>query len=150
MTTSAAHALDRQDVVLLIADGAEGSYPLDPIRLMKGCFLVSQLGRPEWRALFDFRPYDYGPFDSDVYRSRDGLVSRGLLQVERRGRYGSYALTDAGEERARELRAQIGEDDAEWFAQIGRYVTTRSFNDLLDEVYADYPDFATRSRYSRA
>ena len=150
MTTTTGTTLDRQDVVLLIAAGAEGNYPLDPIRLMKGCFLVSQRGKAAWRSLFDFRPYDYGPFDSDVYRSRDALVSRGMLEVRRQGRYGSYMLTDAGREKVASLRNQIGEQSSDWFAQIGRYVTSRSFNDLLDEVYAAFPDFATRSVYSRS
>lgn len=149
MTDFPATHLDRQDVVLLIADGAEGSYPLDPIRLMKGCFLVSQLGRPAWKELFRFEPYDYGPFDSDVYRSRDALVSRGLLAAAPAGRYSTYSLTAAGRERVASLRAALG-SNADWFAQIGRYVTSRSFTDLLDEVYAQYPEFATKSRYANA
>jgi hypothetical protein len=38
---------------------------------MKGCFLVSQRGRADWRTLFNFKPYDYGPFDRGVYAARD-------------------------------------------------------------------------------
>lgn len=53
----------QEDLLLLLAAGADGRYDLDPIRLMKGCFIVSQGGRPEWQGLYDFRPYDYGPFD---------------------------------------------------------------------------------------
>src|SRR3954451_20431434 len=36
--------LSREDIVLAITAGADGPYDLDPIRLMKGCFLVSQRG----------------------------------------------------------------------------------------------------------
>lgn len=150
MHPSDAHIIGRQDVVLLIADGADGSFPLDPIRLMKACFLVSQRGTDAERSLFDFQPYDYGPFDSDVYRSRDALIARGLLTVDREHRHGAYNLTEAGAERVGNLRAAIGDAAADWFRDLGRYVTSRSFTDLLDEVYAAYPDFATRSRYSGA
>ena len=116
---------------------------------MKGCFLVSQRGTAEWKSLFDFSPYDYGPFDSAVYRARDALISRNLLAVNAQSRYGSYSLTPAGRERVENLTRIIGEDNVGWFKQIGRYVTSRSFTDLLDEVYAAYPQFATRSRYAR-
>jgi hypothetical protein len=136
--------LDKEDVLLLIADGASGTFDLDPIRLMKGAFLVSQRGRPQWRALFDFRPYSYGPFDVSVYRARDALIANGLLRVDKARRYDSYKLTGAGQGRVGELEHAVG-DDANWFRQIGRYVTTRSFSRLLDEIYAAYPDYAKRS-----
>lgn len=142
------HHLDQQDVVLLIAAGADGSFPLDPIRLMKGCFLVSQLGTAEWKTLFNFRPYDYGPFDSTVYSARDALVAHSLLAVDWSNRYGSYSLTDRGRERVQQLRQVVGDFAADWFTHIGRYVTDRSFTRLLDEIYAKFPDYATRSRYS--
>ncbi len=45
-------SVDRQDIMLLIADGADGPYPLDPIRLMKGCFIVDQIGPDDWKDLF--------------------------------------------------------------------------------------------------
>ena len=47
--TAAPVAVDREDLILLLADGAVGPYDLDPIRLMKGCFIISQAGRPSWR-----------------------------------------------------------------------------------------------------
>lgn len=137
--------LTQEDVLLLLADGATGSYPLDPIRLMKGAFLVSRLGRPAWRTLFDFRPYHYGPFDSGVYSARDRLVRSGLLDAERVGRYPRYELTSEGRARVAELERGAAGDHADWFRQIGRYVTTRPFAQLLEEVYERYPDFAVRS-----
>ena len=87
----------------MLAAGADGPYDLDPIRVMKGCFVVSQAGRTEWRSLFDFAPYDYGPFDTSVYRARDALLAKGYLQADHTGRYGSYTLTDAGTARVREI-----------------------------------------------
>jgi hypothetical protein len=142
--TAQSDSLTQEDALLLIADGATGSYPLDPIRLMKGAFLVTQLGRPHWRELFAFRPYHYGPFDSSVYMARDRLVRAGLLAAERAGRYPRYELTEDGRGRVAELERDAA-DDADWFRQVGRYVTTRPFAQLLDEIYERYPDFAVRS-----
>jgi hypothetical protein len=143
-------ALDRQDILLLlIAGGASGRYEFDPIRAMKGCFIVHKSGRPEWRGQFAFRPYDYGPFDPSVYRARDALVQKGLVAEQRRGRYGAYSPTEAGQQRVEELRSDLSNREATWLERVGRYVTSRSFTDLLDEIYERFPEYAERSVYAR-
>lgn len=145
MTEGQNRALSREDVVLLLADGAEGGFPLDPVRLMKGAFLVVQRGRADWKSLFNFEAYDYGPFDRRVYDVRDRLIYEDLIQAIP-GRYDSYELTDHGRQAVEEVAADLGED-ADWIRRIGRYVTTRSFESLLNEVYDAHPEFAVRSRF---
>jgi hypothetical protein len=140
----AADELSVEDIVLLLAAGADGPYEFDPIRLMKGAFIVSQAGRPAWRGQFRFRPYDYGPLDSRVYEARDRLLADGLLRVDRSRRYETYDVTAPGEERVAELERRLG-DDAEWIKRVGRYVTSRSFSRLMAEIYSRWPDFASRS-----
>lgn len=139
----------RESIVLAIAAGAEGPFDLDPIRLMKGCFLVSQRGRAEWKAAFNFKPFAYGPFDRAVYRVRDALLARGLLQEDEHGRYPAYSLSDEGRATVERIREEFGDADAHWLARIGAYVTSKSFWQLLDEVYTAYPDFAVRSVVAR-
>lgn len=138
-------ALSDADVLLLLADGATGHYELDRFRLMKGAFLVSKLGENEWETLFNFRAYDYGPFDSAVYRIKDALRAQGLLAAEKTARYGSYSLTEAGKARVREIEVDIGKDDANWIRSIGGWLTKTSFSKIAEKVYADFPDYATRS-----
>lgn len=134
-----------EDVILLIAGGATGQFEFDPIRLMKGAFLVAQRGPDEWRAFFDFSPYSYGPFDSGVYVMRDDLLSKGLLRAEKHGRYESYSLTAAGRQRLKELRESLPAQTADWVSSVGSYVTSKSFSRLLREIYGAFPEFATRS-----
>jgi uncharacterized protein len=137
--------LAAEDVLLLLADGADGPYDLDRFRLMKGAFLVAKLGGGEWDELFNFRPYDFGPFDSSVYSLKDSLVSRGLLDAAKPTRYGKYTLTAEGSARARSLEAEIGKEDADWIRSIGRWLTSNSFSGIANKVYSDFPEFATRS-----
>ena len=139
----------REDLILLLADGAEGPYQLDPIRIMKGCFIISQAGRPAWRELFNFRPYAYGPFDGSVYSARDALINEGLLEADTTGRYEAYALTDAGRNRLQDVAAEVGDKAATWVRRVGRYVTSKSFSRLLDEVYERWPDYTGRSLVRR-
>lgn len=138
-------SLTREDVLLLLVDGADGKYPTDPVRLMKGAFLVVRRGQNEWKHLFQFRGYDYGPFDPQVYDTKDTLVLRDLLEVGR-GRYEQYELTDRGREKVTEARHRLGAD-ADWIRRIGSYTSNRSFNQLLEDIYAEYPEFRERSIY---
>jgi len=138
-----------EDILLLIADGATGRFDLDPVRLMKGSFLASEQGPHEWRELFNFKPYDYGPFDSHVYNARDQLIGEGLLSVTRRGRYDSYALTDAGKARVQQLRQNQPSEMVDYLERVGAYVTSRSFSDLLKEIYDAFPSFAQNSVFKR-
>lgn len=138
----------KEDALILMADGATGGYGLDTIRLMKGAFLVSQLGPPEWRDLFDFRPYHYGPFDSSIYPVRNRLCADGLFERHGSGRYATYTLTEAGHARA-QVWAKQSERFTDWMRQIGRWVSSRSFSDLLDDIYDRYPDFASESVHVR-
>ena len=138
--------VDRQDIMLLIADGAHGQFPLDPIRLMKGCFIVAEIGPDEWKGLFEFSAYDYGPFDPSVYRARDALLAKGFLEEFPAGRYSHYRVTEAGHARAAKTAAEkLDEPMTDWLRNIGHWVTSKSFNDLLREIYERFPDYATRS-----
>jgi uncharacterized protein len=138
-------SVTREDVLLLIAEGAAGPYPLDPIRTMKGCFLAAERGDQSWGELFSFEPYDYGPFDSGVYRACEALVARGLLAVDHAGRYETYSLTPEGREAAALSASSVGEPAATWLRRLGAYVTSKSFSQLLKEIYAAFPAFAQRS-----
>jgi hypothetical protein len=138
-----APSLKREDILILLAAGAIGPYPLDPVRLMKGAFLVVQRGRPAWHDLFSFEAYDYGPFDRSVYVARDDLILSGLLGVTS-GRHDSYELTEEGKRAADELNEGLG-PDAKWIRRVGAYVTGRSFSQLLSEIYTAYPQYRDRS-----
>jgi hypothetical protein len=140
--------LGADDLLLLIADGATGRFDLDPIRLMKGGFLAWQQGPEEWKNLFAVRAYDYGPFDSRLYRVRDDLIERALLNVTRKGRYDSYELTDEGRVRVAEL-AQREPAHADYLRRVGAWVTSLSFSDLLAEIYGAFPEFATNSVFNK-
>lgn len=140
--------LSQEDVLVLLAAGANGPHDLDPIRLMKGTFVVAQRGPRQWRDLFHFQPYDYGPFDVDVYRARDELLAAGLFESDDRGAYARYRLSESGEQRATAIQKQLPAEVREWMTSVGHYITSRSFSQLLREIYAEFPEFATRSVFS--
>jgi hypothetical protein len=129
--------------------GVEGPEVLDPIRIQKGMFFVSQRG-PK-RDIYKFRPYNWGPFSSDLYGDLDFLVATGALTREHvPGRtWDRFRVTEVGLERARALAASLHQQEVAWLGQLRRFLTTRSFDKLLDDVYEAFPEYATESLYRR-
>lgn len=145
-------SVDRSDWLLLLLDraalGAQEPEELDPVRIQKGMFLLSQRGPA--RGLYEFQAYDWGPFSSDIYADLASLTQHGYLAEERvPGRtWSTYRVTARGHERAMALAAQVRAEDTAWLRQARDFLTTRSFAQLLRDVYALYPDYAANSRFS--
>ena len=89
--------MNRKDYLLLVV-AAAGSTPLTPVQLQKSLFLVKE-NLPEIPVPFyEFEPYDYGPFDVEVYSDADSLASEGLLLSVRSplGNWIDRAVTPGG------------------------------------------------------
>lgn len=150
-TTRMGCRMGRADWLLLLLDGealgAGGSRTIDPVRVQKGMFLLSKIGPA--RDLYDFSPYHWGPFSRDVYRDLDALEAEGLVRSEPvpGQSWAKYSVTAAGSDRAREFGRTLDPEQIEWLSKLRRFLTTRSFNKLLRDVYDQFPEFATRSRF---
>lgn len=144
--------MDRSDWLLLLisrdALGVEGPDSLDPVRIQKGMFLLSQRGPA--RGLYDFRPYNWGPFSRDVYNDLDRLVGLGIAVSEHvpGQSWCRYSLSERGEQRAAEVAVGSDKQSLRWMAELRRFLTARSFGQLLEDVYREFPQYATRSRFA--
>ncbi len=151
MTLSTESEIVRQDwPLLLIARdvlGVSGPETLDPVRIQKGIFLLSQRG-PR-RDLYTFRPYNWGPYSSELNSDLDFLVVTGMLKREQEpGRtWNRFRLTPQGEERARILAASLKQEAVEWLGKTRLFLTSRSFGKLLADVYEAFPEYATASLF---
>ena len=145
------YAVNRSDwIVLLLARDelhVDGPESLDPVRIQKGMFLLSEIGPA--KALYSFRPYNWGPFSSDIYGDLDGLVRSGLVSQDTApGRtWARYSLTESGRTAAHEIAEAAGNETVTWIGDMRRFLTERSFAQLLNDVYARFPDMATRSQF---
>jgi uncharacterized protein len=144
---------ERSDWLLLLLSrdvlGVEGPDYLDPVRIQKGMFLLSERGPAP--GAYSFRPYNWGPFSPAIYADVDSLVQDGLVRAEPvpGQSWHRYYTTAQGEARARHMAERIGESNVEWLAQTRRFLTTRGFARLLKDLYDQYPDYATRSQLRR-
>ena len=149
-----ARNMDRQALVLLLTSHAAADagqkFPLDRIRLQKAVFLATKRGALAWRDLYPYEPYNWGPYSSTLSREVDELEARGQLTVSPwpGNKYGTFTLTQLGEGTASGEWAKLSVQEADFLKKVCHFVTSRSFNRLLKDVYNAYPEFAVKSKFT--
>lgn len=137
----------RQELVLAALSAGQTNSELSPVQAQKLFFLIDQnvagsLGGP----LFNFEPYDYGPFDSAVYSELDWLSTfSGHTEVVRDGRYRTYRLTDLGRAVGQAKLATLDPNTRDYFARAKDWVKSLSFQDLVRAIYQAYPAMREKS-----
>jgi len=146
--------MDRADLPLLLASDLPGApdarFPLDRIRLQKAIFLLTQRGPARWRRCYTYEPYNWGPYSSTLNSDVGFLVATDQLAVEpfTGSRYGTYKTTRMVDDRVRRAWDECSQDERKFLSHVKHYVTSRSFNTLLREVYAAYPEYASKSLFN--
>lgn len=119
----------------------------EPIRIQKALFKLSRETDLPDDEIYDFRPYNWGPFSPAIYQDIDSLIMEG--SVERTPQPGAswstYCLTPTGSRRASALRRQADPGMVETLDHICSWIEERSFGELLRDLYAEYPDMAVNS-----
>jgi uncharacterized protein len=135
----------REDLTLVMLALAEGDR-YTPVQIQKAMFLADDLVRPAFDCRYDFQPYDYGPFDPDIYRHiREMEVDR-LAQVSVTSRgWNVYAATEDGCQRGRQLLERLAPEQQQMLRRISQFVRRLSFSDLVSSIYKAYPEMRSRS-----
>lgn len=139
--------MERWELLLLFLgfDRATSS-SIDPVRIMKGMFLLEKHGGLMEHSYY-FEPYDYGPFSIFVYRDLDLLEAKGLVErIPSPGRNWSYVrLTEEGRSLVEDLRKKATEQQLELISDVYNQVWRRGFAELLRYIYKEYPEYAGKS-----
>ena len=120
---------------------------VDPLRLQKGLFLLAMrevIPPPERYA---FEPYAYGPMSRQLYADLRGLTRDGLVVDVPLAGAGWRAArpTDA----ARACLPAISPDVWGELRALRHLVDSLTFAELLDAVYAEFPDYAVNWVFRR-
>jgi uncharacterized protein YwgA len=126
---------------------ADGDGMFTPVQIQKALFLASDRAPDAFYSTYDFQPYDYGPFDRQVYLDVEELERLGLAQVNQPpgSRWKTYAATAAGKAEGARLTQSLTEPQRELLKKIVTLVRGLSFNDLVSAIYRAYPDMRARS-----
>jgi uncharacterized protein YwgA len=174
---------NRKDFLLLLLAASGEHEPAEPVvgvtRLQKYLFLLQQ--EQGWDRRFQvenpyrFEPYDYGPFDAQLYDDLVMLENAGLVETssagpepsaennESRRRDFDWATVDrelapwesedqiqryALTDRGREFasRYEISSGDEEVLTNLKSRWNGRPLQELLRWLYQSYPEWATNTR----
>lgn len=133
--------------LLLVALGSGGKYSHTPVQVQKLLFLIDKnVGERIGGPVFDFAPYDYGPFDASVYEvlrelERDEFVS----SSESTCGWKRHGLTDKGVAESGRL-AQVADPMViGYIKRVSAFVKSLSFPDLVSAIYKAYPEMKANS-----
>ena len=136
----------RQEWLLLaLASGEDG---MTPVQVQKTMFLLRmEVPSVVTDGFYEFRPYDYGPFTSDIYADLEGLARNGLVHIDRFGGapWRSYSITTSGAQRSLAVRREADPQTIEYLDRLVAWVKSRSFSGLLKAIYAKYPEYRENS-----
>ena len=142
--------MNRRDALLAIMGSANG-LPFSPVQLQKAVFLVDR-NLPQvfdQGSRFNFAPYDYGPFDREVYVEAKALE---MLDLTISGRtsngYIEYSVTDLGLSKAEDLITQLDAPSAEYIKKVSAWVRSMSFAKLVKSIYEAYPEMRANSVFA--
>lgn len=146
--------MQRSDWLLLLLGAPtrdEATPPLDPVRIMKGLFLLIEEGNLDDGPGYDFQPYHYGPVSLQIYDDLDQLVNEGLVDALPVSGYSwaKYRLSEAGCTRFALLDADLSTRVRQEIIRVKEVVSRLPFRQLLRFVYSKYPEYATNSVIGR-
>lgn len=131
---------------LLLAIGDQ----MQPIQIQKTLFKFAKESSVGKSETYRFVPYDWGPCSFEIYDDLGELREAGLIEAVPSGRgWNAYHLTDAGAEEAEKISSKAKASILKKLQSIRDWVTSRSFQQLLRDVYDDYPKYATESLFTR-
>jgi hypothetical protein len=144
----ASGSMNRRDLVLAILAAADGR-TYTPVQIQKAAFVICD----QFPDLIDqgpgfhFEPYDYGPFDSDVYFELSRLHDAGDAEIapSAYGNWNTYAASDAGIDRGWDLLSQLSRDRQRYVKEVSSWVRSLSFKKLVKSIYEAYPAMRANS-----
>lgn len=142
--------MDKSRLVLAALAASNGDSH-SPVQVQKLLFLIDK-EIPEYTEgpHFNFLPYDYGPFDKDVYRTLDLLAFVGLVETEESGRgWKRYRLTPDGQQHGEKVLADLPANARQYVEDASKFVRSLSFADLVSAIYQAYPEMKVNSVFGK-
>lgn len=139
--------MERKEWILLAVDCAKNGI-LSPLQLQKSLFLLSRkYPNKVGDRFYEFEPYNYGPFDKEIYSDSTILAEQGFLVIQHPTgkRWAGYSITRPGMEYAERLRTKPSQAATKYLCKIVEWVQGLTFSELLSAIYKAFPEFKKNS-----
>jgi hypothetical protein len=133
---------------LLLALARRRGQSMSPVQVQKSMFLMlMEARRYLGPGFYNFVPYNYGPFDAEIYQDLERMERQGLVRRAPSSdrNWSSFSITAAGIERAQRVQADIDPAAAEFLNRVVDWVCSLSFPALVRAIYERYPAFRANS-----
>lgn len=142
-------AMKRRNLVLA-GLAAGGGAIHTPVQIQKLFFLIDKnISKLVDGPHFNFKPYNYGPFDSDVYREIEGLASEGFVELVREDSWASYVLTTSGQEEGTKILDSLPDKAKDYIKRASQFVRSLPFTQLVSAIYKAYPEMQENSVFQK-
>ena len=137
--------MTRREIVLAALAPSNGEKH-SPVQVQKLLFLLDKeacelVDGPH----FDFKPYNYGPFDKHVYEVLESLGAEGLVTIFTEEKFCKYALTPKGQVLAEKVLGNLSEDANKYINKASEFVRRLGFTKLVSAIYKAYPEMQENS-----
>ncbi len=136
--------MNQRDLVLSCMAAAGGD-AYRPVQIQKLIFLFEKKALKT--QVFNFIPFDYGPFDHTVYTHLEDLSNEGMVEImggpfskERR-----YKLTEKGKKQAQIAFNNLPKSQREYLVLLSQWVRNLTFAQLVGAIYNEYPEMKENS-----
>ena len=139
--------MERLDLILAAMSPA-GNDSFSPVQVQKLFFLLDMnIAKQTAGPHFNFEPYDYGPFDKQVYLELKKLRDDGLVEIFDANRYGTvtYQLTNKGHRIGEEALRKLPGSVQKYIGEVVKFIRSLPFAELVSAIYKAYPAMKVNS-----
>ena len=138
--------IGRTDFVLATLSLLKEGSTFSPVQVQKLFFLLDrEIPEKISGPRFTFSPYDYGPFDVDVYRELEALSRTQCVEILQGNGHRLYRLSDTGRARGNKIAALLDTSAREYIENAGNFVLRLNFKQLVTSIYKSYPEMKAKS-----
>lgn len=141
--------MNKKEIILAALASSDGAVHT-PVQVQKLLFLIDkEIPALVKGPIFDFRPYNYGPFDKTVYAELSELAREGAVAIIPQNNWLSYHLTPNGLHMGRDLLESLPADAQDYITRASQFVRSLQFAELVSAIYAQYPDMRRNSVFQK-
>ena len=120
---------------------------LTPAQLQKTVFLLQKAFPKADKLDYNFKPYNYGPFDVNVYNDVELLAIQGLVEIHKKNghNWNTYHISANGKEIAKDSAESLDAKMAVYVKKLVEWVQSISFQTLIGSIYKKYPEYKKNS-----
>jgi len=135
-----------------LAIAAGGHEGLTPVQVQKTLFLLGdKCSELVGEHFYEFKPYDYGPFDVAVYDDARKLEADGLVSIspDPGHRFNMYRITVKGAD-AKLPTAQFPTAAVDYLRAVVDWAKPLTFSQLVTSIYKAYPEMRENAVFEGA